>query len=91
MIRFPFLVLAQWFGLLGIVLCFCFMVCHLLRLTSLGRPFLEPIYPPRTTDMKDTLIRLPFSLMSKRPQQLRTNKPNRFSAKNAKKNKDIDD
>jgi hypothetical protein len=29
--------------------------------------------------------------MSKRPQQLRTNKPRRFSSKNAKKNKDIDE
>lgn len=91
MLRFPFLLFALWFGLLGIVLCFCFLVAHLLRLTSLGRPYLEPIYPPRTTDMKDALIRLPFSLMSKRPQQLRTNKPNRFSANNAKKNKDIDE
>ncbi|MGM0873352.1 MAG: spore germination protein [Bacillota bacterium] len=91
MLRFPFLFFAQWFGLLGIVLCFCFLMAHVLRLTSLGRPYLEPIYPPRTIDMKDALIRLPFSLMSKRPQQLRTNKPKRFSAKNAKKNKDIDE
>lgn len=91
MLRFPFLLLAQWFGLLGIVLCFSFLTAHLLRLTSLGRPFLEPIYPPRTIDMKDALIRLPFSLMSKRPQQLRTNKPKRFSSENAKKNKDIDE
>lgn len=91
MLRFPFLVFAQWFGLLGIVLCFCFMMGHLLRLTSLGRPFLEPIYPPRTIDMKDALIRLPFSLMSNRPKQLRTTKPKRFSSENAKKNKDIDE
>ncbi|WP_273131388.1 spore germination protein [Metabacillus sp. HB246100] len=91
MLRFPFLFFAEWLGLLGIVLCFCFLMTHLLRLTSLGRPFLEPIYPPRTIDMKDALIRLPFSLMSKRPQQLRTEKPKRFSAKNARKNKDIDE
>jgi hypothetical protein len=91
MLRFPFLLFAQWYGLLGIVLCFCFMTAHLLRLTSLGRPFLEPIYPPRRVDMKDALIRLPFSLMSKRPQQLRTNNPKRFSSVNAKKNKDIDE
>jgi hypothetical protein len=91
MLRFPFLLFAQLYGLLGIVLCFCFLTAHLLRLTSLGRPFLEPIYPPRRVDMKDSLIRLPFSLMSKRPQQLRTNKPKRFSSVNAKKNKDIDE
>jgi hypothetical protein len=91
MLRFPFLLFALWFGLLGIVLCFCFLMTHLLRLTSLGRPFLEPIYPPRTIDMKDSFIRLPFSFMSKRPQQLRTKRPKRFSAINAKKHKDIDE
>jgi hypothetical protein len=91
MLRFPFLLLALWFGVLGIVLCFCFLMTHLLRLTSLGRPFLEPIYPPRTIDMKDAFIRLPFSFMSKRPQQLRTKRPKRFSAENAKKHKDIDE
>ncbi len=91
MLRFPFLVFAEWVGLLGIVLCFCFLMTHLLKLTSLGRPFLEPIYPPRTKDMKDSLIRLPFSLMSRRPQQLRPGKPIRFSSKKARKNKDIDE
>ncbi|MGM7720095.1 spore germination protein [Metabacillus sp. Hm71] len=91
MLRFPFLILAQWFGLVGIVICFSFLTTHLLRLTSLGRPFLEPIYPPRSIDMKDALIRLPFSLMSKRPQQLRTNNPKRFSKANATRNRDIDE
>ncbi|WP_372496288.1 spore germination protein [Metabacillus halosaccharovorans] len=91
MLRFPFLLFAEWLGLLGIVLCFCFLTTHLLKLTSLGRPFLEPIYPPRTADMKDSLIRLPFSLMAKRPQQLRPGKPIRFSIKKAKQNKDIDE
>lgn len=91
MLRFPFLLFAQWFGLLGIVLCFCFLMTHLLRLTSLGRPFLEPIYPPRSTDMKDAFIRLPFSMMSKRPQPFRKGESKRFSAKNAKRNKDIDE
>lgn len=91
MLRFPFLLLAEWLGLLGLMLCFCFLMTHLLRLTSLGRPFLEPIYPPRTKDMKDALIRLPFSLLSKRPSQLRTNNPVRFPSKKAKMNKDIDE
>ncbi|WP_410429618.1 spore germination protein [Metabacillus litoralis] len=91
MLRFPYILFAQWLGLLGVVLCFCFMLAHLLMLTSLGRPFLEPIYPPRTIDMKDAFIRLPFSFMSKRPQQLRTKKTTRFSSIKSKKNKDIDE
>ena len=45
--RFPFLLFAQLWGLLGIVFCFCLLMGHLLQFTSLGRPFLEPLYPPR--------------------------------------------
>ncbi|MEH7116230.1 spore germination protein [Neobacillus vireti] len=78
LLRFPFLFLAELWGLMGIVLCFCFLMTHLLRLTSLNRPFLEPLYPPRMTDLKDSLIRLPFSKQSLRPQTLRTKKPVRY-------------
>ncbi|WP_338782208.1 spore germination protein [Metabacillus sp. FJAT-52054] len=91
LIRFPFLLFAEFYGLLGIVFCFCVLATHLLKLSSLGRPFLEPIYPPRTADMKDALIRLPFSMMSKRPIQLRTKQPIRFDKKRASQKKDIDE
>ncbi len=91
LLRFPFLIFAQIYGLLGIVLCFCFLAAHLLRLTSMGRPFLEPIYPPRSTDLKDSLIRIPFSTLSKRPMALRTKKPEKFSAERAKQKHDIDE
>ncbi|WP_378931162.1 spore germination protein [Metabacillus herbersteinensis] len=91
LLRFPFLIFAQMYGLLGIVFCFCFLIAHLLKLTSLGRPFLEPIFPPRVADMKDALIRLPFSVMSKRPYEVRAKEPKRFSGKKAKQNKDIDE
>ncbi|MBM7656187.1 spore germination protein [Neobacillus cucumis] len=85
LLRFPFLFSAEIWGLLGIVLCFCFLMTHLIRLTSLNRPFLEPLYPPRLTDLKDSLIRLPFSKQSLRPQILRTKNPVRY------KKSDIDE
>ncbi|RAK18608.1 GerA spore germination protein [Anoxybacillus vitaminiphilus] len=91
LMRFPFLLFAEFWGLLGVVFCFCFLMGHLLQLTSLGRPFLEPIYPLRVTDLKDALIRLPFSQQSKRPQHLRPEQPIRFSKKKAKQKKDIDE
>jgi len=91
LIRFPFLFFAELYGLLGISLCFSFIIAHLLRLTSLGRPFLEPIYPPRLSDLKDAFIRLPFSVMNKRPKQLRTDDPNRMDEKDSRTNKDIDE
>jgi hypothetical protein len=91
LIRFPFLLFAQLWGLVGVVLCFCFFLVHLIRLTSLGRPFLEPIYPPRWADLQDAIIRLPFSSQSKRPILLRTKDSKRFNKKQAKEKKDIDE
>ncbi|WP_399207253.1 spore germination protein [Sutcliffiella rhizosphaerae] len=91
LLRFPFLLFAQLWGLLGIVFCFCILAAHLLRLTSLGRPYLEPIYPPRVTDMKDALLRLPFSMQKERPGQLRTQKPQRTIKQKQKFKKDIDE
>ena len=91
LIRFPFLLFAQLWGLVGVVLCFCFLLVHLIRLTSLGRPFLEPIYPLRWADLQDAFIRLPFSSQSKRPILLRTKERNRFNKKQANEKKDIDE
>jgi len=91
LLRFPFLFFAQLWGLLGIVICFSILFTHLLRLTSLGRPFLAPIYPPRMSDLKDSFIRLPFRFQSKRPVFLNTKNPIRFSKEKASKKKDIDE
>lgn len=91
LLRFPFLFLAELWGFLGIVLSFCFLITHLIRLTSLGRPYLEPLYPPRRVDMKDALIRLPFKNQSKRPLYLRPKQTKRMDGKDAQKKKDIDE
>ncbi|RDI41410.1 spore germination protein [Falsibacillus pallidus] len=90
-LRFPFLIFAQLWGLLGIVFCFSLLMAHLLQLSSLGRPFLEPLFPPRIRDFKDALIRLPFTAQSTRPEYLRTQKPERFNKKQATKKVDIDE
>ncbi|MFJ7752988.1 spore germination protein [Peribacillus muralis] len=94
LIRFPFLVAAQLYGLFGLVLCSAFILSHLLKLTSLGSPYLEPLYPMRIHDFKDSLIRLPFSKQKKRPQFLRTEDRIRISKRNEFKSRpqsDIDE
>ncbi|KZM58078.1 hypothetical protein A3Q36_16240 [Geobacillus stearothermophilus] len=91
MMRFPFILFAEIWGLLGVAFCFCIIVTHLLYLTSLGRPFLSPLYPPRWRDLKDALVRLPFTSQSKRPETLRTEQPIRFNRKKAKEKRDIDE
>lgn len=90
-LRFPFIIFASIWGIVGVVFCFCILLTHLLRLTSLGRPFLEPLYPPRVKDFTDAITRLHFQYQSKRPIFLRTEDPVRFSKKKAKQLKDIDE
>lgn len=91
LIRFPFLLLAHVWGLVGIVLGFCYLLTHLIRLTSLGRPFLEPLYPPRVKDLKDAIIRLPFSWQALRPIQIQSLETKKFNGKQAKQKRDIDE
>jgi Bacillus/Clostridium GerA spore germination protein len=91
LIRFPFLILAELWGLIGIGIAFIFLMGHLLRLTSFGRPYLEPIYPPRLEDLKDAFIRLPFKMQPKRPIELQSPDTVMFSGKKANENKDIDE
>jgi Bacillus/Clostridium GerA spore germination protein len=91
LIRFPFLIFAELWGLVGIAIAFSFLMGHLLRLTSFGRPYLEPIYPPRLEDLKDAFVRLPFKMQPKRPIELQSPDTIKFSGKEAKQKKDIDE
>ncbi|KAB7706983.1 spore germination protein [Bacillus aerolatus] len=92
LIRFPFLLFAQLLGLVGVAVGFAFLTAHLLKLTSLNHPFLEPIYPLRVQDFKDSIFRLPFSKQALRPIQIRAENPVRFQPETPPKNDwDIDD
>jgi hypothetical protein len=92
LIRFPIMFFAHVWGLLGVAICFCILIIHLLKLTSLGRPFMEPLYPPRVADLRDAFIRLPFSKQKKRPIETQPEDTTRFEDnKQKKKLKDIDE
>lgn len=91
LLRFPFLLFAHMWGLIGIAFCWCLLMMHLLRLTSLGRPYLEPLYPPRVSDFKDTVIRIPYGFQAKLPQYTEAQKKWRFNPFKARKQKDIDE
>ncbi|WP_435798972.1 spore germination protein [Peribacillus asahii] len=81
LLRFPFLIGAQILGGLGIIIIAMFLMTHLIKLTSMGRPYLEPIYPFRLEDWKDSLVRLPVKLFKKRPSNLQPNNKSRTSPK----------
>ncbi|MGG3467018.1 spore germination protein [Neobacillus pocheonensis] len=72
-LKFPTIFLAQWFGLFGVFLSFQFIQVHLLRLTSLGRPYISQ-YPIRITSFQDLWVRLPFSMQKENPKNLRPQK-----------------
>lgn len=91
LIRFPFLLFAELWGVIGVAISFMFILVHLLTLTSLGRPYLEPLYPFRFSDFKDSFIRLPLSKQSERPIYTQAKDKIRFSKKAARQNKDMDE
>ncbi len=67
--RFPILILAGVWGGIGISLGLCFLLIHLIRLTSIGKPYLQPVYPFNLDHAKNTLLRLPIDLIRKNPKK----------------------
>ncbi|MBM7569018.1 spore germination protein [Paenibacillus sacheonensis] len=90
-LRFPFILFAQLWGLLGIFMCSIIVVTHLLRLTSLGMPYLVPFYPLRLKSLTDTIIRPPYSKFHQRPGFYRTKNPARFDKRKSNLKNDIDE
>ncbi|WP_449354127.1 spore germination protein [Virgibacillus natechei] len=89
--RFPMIILAGTLGMIGIMFGICFLIIHLLKLTSLGRPYLAPIYPFRWEDLNKVLYRLPMSRQYKRFTSYQPKDLIRFRKRKAVKKKDIDE
>ncbi|MYL32505.1 spore germination protein [Pontibacillus yanchengensis] len=90
-IRFPTIIFAGLWGLVGMLFVFGFLIIHLLRLTSIGRPYLSPIYPLTIKDFNDSILRLPFTIGNTRPLSNHPKDKKAYSEKKAKKKKDIDE
>jgi spore germination protein len=71
LLRFPMMLLASVFGMVGIIVGAMALIAHLLSLTSMGVPYMAPISPMHMSDMKDTFIRFPMLMMKKRPVSIR--------------------
>ena len=72
-LRFPLMLIASVFGLLGIVVGVMIIIGHLSKIRSFGTPYLSPISPPFFSDLKDIFIRAPWWKMVKRPVFLKSN------------------
>lgn len=67
MIRFVLMGLAASFGLYGILCGIIIFVLHLTHLRSFGVPYMSPFAPFVLKDQKDTLFRVPWPRMLRRP------------------------
>ncbi|PAE39395.1 spore germination protein [Bacillus sp. 7884-1] len=71
LIRFPMMLIAWMFGIVGIMVGWMLLIGHLLSLKSLGTPYFSPLAPVRFSDWKDTFIRVPLWKMTTRPKSTR--------------------
>lgn len=70
LLRFAFLIAANFLGFLGISLVAVTVIIHLCRLRSFGIPYMAPFSPLTATDLKDSLIMVPIWAMITRPKIL---------------------
>ncbi|MBM7563986.1 spore germination protein [Paenibacillus sacheonensis] len=70
-LRFPIIFLSAIWGGIGIFIGVGFLFVHIIRLKSLGSPYVVPIFPLRIAELKDSFIRSSFQILNKRPQHLR--------------------
>jgi len=75
-LRYPILLLAGSFGLVGIFWGLMFLLLHLASLRSFGVPYLYPIAPSVPREWKDVFYRAPWWAMDRRPLLFRS--PNKI-------------
>lgn len=90
LLRFPLIILAGSFGLLGLAVGIIFTLNHMLSLRSFGIPYMAPISPGSIDGMKDTFIRAPLRWLRNRPNQLQPQDSLRIDSSSSKPNKPKD-
>ena len=88
LLRFPLILLAGAFGGLGLAVGFVFILAHLIKLKSLGSPYLLPLYPFRGLGTAEGFLRLPFSQTAQRPSFLRPKSKWRYNPNKSKQKRD---
>jgi spore germination protein KA len=73
-VRYIFILSAGMFGLMGQMLAFAWLIAHLLRLNSLGTPFMSPIIPRKAGDLKDGIFRFPIAFLKNKTGIARSQK-----------------
>ncbi|MDQ0159893.1 spore germination protein [Alkalibacillus salilacus] len=81
-IRFPLILLAGFWGFIGLIFSFAFIAIHLVKQRSLSFPYFVPIYPFQPRDFDNSFLRLPFLWSNKRAYSNRPKKIRRFQKPN---------
>ncbi len=68
LLRFPLMLFASTLGLFGILAGLSAITIHVLSLRSFGVPYTEPLIPVVAQEHKDTVVRVPWWAMDKRPR-----------------------
>jgi spore germination protein KA len=82
LLRYPFILLAAIYGGFGIYIGIILLIGHLIRLKSLGNPYMLPLYPYRKGGVTQSLSRPTYPNMNKRPSFLRPLTLKRYEPKN---------
>jgi hypothetical protein len=91
-LRFPMIVMSALWGGIGIFIGIVFLLVHITRLTSLGVPYIVPIYPLRGRDFKDSFIRPSFQFLNHRLRYLKPYSLIRYKPEPVRRKKnDFDD
>ena len=88
LIRFPIIILSGLYGIIGIMFGISLLVIHLIKLSSLGRPYLTPLYPFRLADFNKVFFRLPESKQGNRFLSYQPKDKRRLNKKEAMEKKD---
>lgn len=66
LLRFPMMILAWLFGMVGIAMGMMVIIGHLISMETMGTPYGTPLAPLRWSDWKDSVIRAPLRYIDKR-------------------------
>lgn len=77
LLSFPIMVSAALFGFVGVTFSFIILFIHLCKLESYGTPYLSPLVPFSLQGLKDTFIRMPNPMFTRRPEHVHPQKVKR--------------
>ncbi|WP_127588462.1 spore germination protein [Paenibacillus koleovorans] len=90
-LRFPLIILAAFWGGIGVVVGLSLILIHITRLRSLNNPYTVPIFPFYRRGLSDSVIRSSYNLTTERPAYLNPLSRTRYKPRSEKKTPEEDE